>query len=459
MKPRSPPTILKFFTASLIAAMAIIAFHVTFSLRPDYYMPTEEQLVVVFHNATKAQNVKRSKVHWCFFRNHMFKPMNILKNEFGFTDEVDPQSGDSWDLIFGGYPHCGIHPTERFDWNMEYGLNAHLSQQGWENLQHHQVWFPCMGCSHSYCNKRELCYLTREIDPSSCYVLPQDQHRLLEAMGMNDTGSNTTQQLWVVKEDSPEKHLHVGKGVHFIKSPDELPSVEDQINGTYLVQPLVRHRMLSGDYKRRHELRMYVSVTSTRPLRAYAYTAGMVGRFANAAVDDANPLAPCSIDMHGARTQRKLGCDIQDEFSLTRPANQIFEKLNLSLSDQSSFSEKINLLLAKILLNAQPVIKNHIVNKGIAKSGATCFSFLRVDFAMTETLHPFIYEINEFPFANEKGHFGQIQEQAYRELFRMIGLDKRPMIASHRMKYEITNMGNWTPLVIDDVIYSRNILG
>ena len=53
----------------------------------------------------------------------------------------------------------------------------------------------------------------------------------------------------------------------------------------------------------------------------------------------------------------------------------------------------------------------------------------------------------EFPFANEKGFAGEVQENAYRELFQMIGLDQPPMAASGRMEYEMKNLGKWTPLI------------
>ena len=69
---------------------------------------------------------------------------------------------------------------------------------------------------------------------------------------------------------------------------------------------------------------------------------------------------------------------------------------------------------------------------------------------MTQDLKPFIYEINEFPFANENGLLGTIQGAAYRDLFHMIGLDKPALVPSERSEYELANLGNWVPLVIDD---------
>ena len=244
----------------------------------------------------------------------MYTPMNILKNEFGYSEEVDPIAGDQWDLIFGGYPHCG---EKRNDWKMETGLNKLLTEQGWDKLRPHQVWFPCMGCNGSYCNKRDLCLIMKEIDPDYCFSLPDDRSRLVENMRRGQVEGEKLQKkqlMWVLKEDHPDKHLHVGSGVHFIKSEMELPNVQDQSSGAYLVQPFVEHKMANiGVYQqRRHELQMFLTVTSTTPLRAYAYT--VTGKFANARIDDTDPLQPCSVDTHNAM-QKKLGCHINKTFS------------------------------------------------------------------------------------------------------------------------------------------------
>ena len=400
----------------------------------------------------KIKNTKRSKVHWCYWSPHMFTPMNILRDEFGYNEEVDIKAGDDWDLIFGGYTNCG---DKKFDWKMETGLNKFLGEQGWDKLQPHQVWFPCMGCKESYCNKRDLCLLMKEIDPNYCFSLPDDRDRLLENMRVAE-GQSLKPQLWVLKEDYPDKHLHMGSGVRFIQSEMELPNKQDQSSGAFLVQPLVNHKMGSDTWKRRHELKMYVCVTSTTPLRAYTYT--VTGTFAQAQIDDANPVDPCSIDTHGILVRRELGCQINSTFSSYYSFDDFSKYVEITESEKQNFLTATNRLIGKVLLQAQPKIQNHTVNKGIATSGAACFSFLRVDFAMTEAIEPYIYEINEFPFANEKGHQGDVQRKAYRELFQMIGLDQVPIVASERSKYEMDHLGGWSPVVIDDVLINKKDL-
>jgi hypothetical protein len=396
----------------------------------------------------RIKNSTRSRVFWCHWRPHMMKPKNILQKEFGYVDEVNPSEGDDWDLIFGGYPNCG---SVKFDFEMKTGLNKYLNDQGWDKLSPHQVWFPCMGCKASYCNKRDLCYLIKKVDPNYCFSLPDDRDRLIKLM--ESAKNSQTQQLWVLKQDHPSKHLHVSAGVRFIESVSELPNEQDQTSGEYLVQPLVQHKMgIGGGYRnRRHELKMFISVTSTTPLRAYAYNK-IVGKFANHEINSTNPLEPCSVDTHGLDYEKKLGCHINETYSSVRSIDQFSENLSLTDSEKSIFISKTNNLIAKILMLSQPEIQNHTINRGITASGAACFSFLRADFAMNDAMEPYIYEINEFPFANQKGYFGSVQDKAYRDLFSMIGLDKPPLVGSERGKYELEHLGGWTPLVVDDVI-------
>jgi hypothetical protein len=131
--------------------------------------------------------------------------------------------------------------------------------------------------------------------------------------------------------------------------------------------------------------------------------------------------------------------------------------VGITESEKQNLLTSTNRLIGKVLLQAQPKIQNHTVNKGIATSRAACFSFLWVDFAMTEAIEPYIYEINEFPFANAKGLLGTVQGKAYRDLFRKIGLDQVPIVASERSKYEMGHLGWWLDSSgVDDVLINKN---
>mmetsp|Transcript_25819 Transcript_25819/g.39053 ORF Transcript_25819/g.39053 Transcript_25819/m.39053 type:complete len:88 (+) Transcript_25819:1131-1394(+) len=65
---------------------------------------------------------------------------------------------------------------------------------------------------------------------------------------------------------------------------------------------------------------------------------------------------------------------------------------------------------------------------------------------------PFLYEITKFPYGKVPNVAGEVQKQAYRDLFRMIGLADRPIPAQERAVYEAKHKGNWTllPAFVND---------
>ena len=205
---------------------------------------------------------RHRKMHLCHFRPHNYRPAQMLINDFGF-EKVDASKIDDCDMIFGGYPHCGSKP---WDWNMKTGLNAELKAKGWNTLKPHQVWFPCMGCSQSYCNKRELCWHQHEQDQNSCFLLPDHLDKLSKQM------KSDSSKLWVLKRDAPDLHLHRGTGVQIISSPDELPNSNDLKDLTRLVQPYMDPLLGKGVYVHKSEVKFYVATTSITPLRVYVYS-------------------------------------------------------------------------------------------------------------------------------------------------------------------------------------------
>ena len=385
---------------------------------------------------------RRQKVHWCWWPPHMRRPSKILSNEFGYNNTVDATKTDDWDLIFGGYPHCGkTQKNKTWDWKMERGLNHHLNEKGWDTLKPHQVWFPCMGCKDSYCNKRGLCEITRELDPDSCYLLPNDLDRLKTRM------ESDRDQLWVLKRDSPTMHSHMGTGVSFIRNASQIPSAENLTDETYLVQPFVEQHMGSGNYHRRHEIRLYIAVTSTTPLRAYAYNEYWVNLALQKYNQTSSAEVPdvCTLDTH----LHRKGCEQEGLTKEERCPSfaEFCSRYDLTNAQVDRFQESVRTLIGNILTTANPMISAHPVNNGITKSQASCFSFMRADLAVTTSGEAYLYEINEFPFSNQKETVaGRVQAQAYRDLFTMIGLDQPALPVEKRANYELSHLGGWIPL-------------
>ena len=293
-----------------------------------------------------------------------------------------------------------------------------------------------MGCKESYCNKRGLCKITGQFDPDSCYLLPDDLDRVKTKIEASDN------ELWVLKRDSNTMHAHMGTGVSFIRNASQIPSAEDLVDGTYLIQPFVKQWMGSGDYHRRHEIRLYIAITSTSPLRAYVWNEPWVG-LAQKVYDppssaEASPDV-CMLDTH---IHRK-GC-VSDGLTPDQrgPSFEEFcRNYGLAVAQEERFRQSMQTLIANILTTANPKIAAHPVNKGITKSQESCFSFLRADMTVASNGEAYAYEINEFPFSNQKETVAnRVQTRAYQDLFAMIGLDRPALPIDKRAGYEISSI-------------------
>ena len=325
---------------------------------------------------------RRKKAIFCG-AHHSPIVIDILKREFQY--EQVPQDSDDWDIIYGGYPHCGSKP---FDWEMKTGLNQRLNEQGWSNLQQHQVYEPCMGCKQSYCEKNGLCEIQRKVDPASCYHLPEDGEKVKAQMD----GS----KLWVLKRDGRNMNLHAGSGVSYVKTAQQLPNSTD---GSYLVQPYKEPYLGEGEYRRKAELRVYLAITSLKPLRVYMYPrlwAVLAGSIYTSSADVDNR---CIHDTHAHAKQKCDGGLTVEERQLS--FEEYSEKVKLSEEMGNAYIAKTKHLLAQIIHGAHQ-FEAHYVNLGLYESGASCFSYMRADLGITEEGEPVLFEINEFPYVNEE---------------------------------------------------------
>ena len=133
------------------------------------------------------------RFHLCGEHHVGVIPYNLLVQEFNFT-RVDANKMEPWDLMYGGYPHCG---STKLDWDMSTGLNAEMK---FSELNKFQTYFPCMGARSSFSNKRTLCKLQKETDPTvPCFVLPEELESLQAAMD--------GKRLWLLKKTDSFKKM------------------------------------------------------------------------------------------------------------------------------------------------------------------------------------------------------------------------------------------------------------
>ena len=240
-------------------------------------------------------------------------------------------------------------------------------------------------------------------------------------------------------------HKHMGTGVWFIRNASQLPAEEDLAGGTYVVQPFREQRMGQGAYFRRHEIRLYLALTSVTPLRLYAYREPWV----NLAHRRYDPSAPtpdkCMLDTHA----HMRGCRSEglDDARRAPSFDEFCARHDLDAARRRRFERSARDAIAQVVEAAQPTVAAHPVNAGVVESGAACFSFMRADLFVGADGEAGIYEINEFPFANEKGsHANRVQGRAYHDLFEMMGLDRPALPAEERGEYEASHLGGWIPL-------------
>lgn len=400
---------------------------------------------------------RRSKAHFCYSRVHGLIGTKLLLEEFNFQP-VDATGDEEWDLIYGGYPHCGKHSTDLFtwnenefhmvmqrprpqdwDWEMQSGLNRKLTERGWANLKPHQAYHPCMGCKHSYCQKRELCRILRSINPEHCYILPEDLDRLRSAMdGIHP---------WVLKKDGGNVHIHEGRGVWMIKSPEQLPPPEELSRGMHLVQPWNEPFLGDGMFRRKSEFKIYVAVTSVYPLRAYAHKEKQVTIAAKEYTNATDAMMDkCMYDTHSNTRGCKLPADV------SKALESIFFSERLMSFDnyvkrvgmcESQWTKLVNdtlQLISTVMKIGHSALENHHTNQGINESGAMCFSHMRVDIGINSEGKPYIFEMAEFP-----GLWIESEEELgpTRDLFHMIGLDQDPVPVEKRAEFEKHHLGGW----------------
>jgi Tubulin-tyrosine ligase family len=365
----------------------------------------------------------------------------ILEDEFGFQS-VDARHDLSWELIFGGYVYCGVAGVR--DVKMKLGLNRQLNERGWDTLSPNQVWFPCMGCQESYCSKLELCRFLQSIDPNMCFILPQDSERWQHVM--NDT------RPYVLKGTSP--YSHGGANIRYIQTKEEANRFIIEVNSsmqnqsmTYIAQPYNEPLLGTGEYRRKGELQIYLALTSSSPLRLYYYEEHFVVLAAAKYTDSSDAMRRnCMLDAHMTRA-----CKRQTKMNRRISYQEYSDAVGLTTSERAALIDKAIALLSSIFHAAQPAFATHHINRGITKSGASCFSYMRADFGITEDKLPFLFEINELPDKtgtsyNRSDASFRIREDSLRDLFVMIGLDRPPLSVDERAEYEATHLGGWKPI-------------
>ena len=213
-----------------------------------------------------------------------------------------------------------------------------------------------------------------------CWKLPQEMPQFLAVASGKEYPSD---QAWIVKPTGRGE----GNGIFITDSTKSLSSMK--LDG-HIVQPFLERPLLIE--KKKWDLRTYVLVTSTTPLRAYFYSEGLV-RFA------ALPYNATACRQGAGHENRCLtNTSINKKFAHISQLTWTYQKLKRHLEENGMNSRTIfravRRAIAKSLLSAEFGFRSkyHEVEPGYRC--ASCFQLLGIDVILDEQFNPFVIEVS-----------------------------------------------------------------
>ncbi|CAK9026773.1 Tubulin polyglutamylase TTLL5 (SRC1 and TIF2-associated modulatory protein) (Tubulin--tyrosine ligase-like protein 5) [Durusdinium trenchii] len=199
-----------------------------------------------------------------------------------------------------------------------------------------------------------------------------------------------SEQLWIVKPTASSQ----GRGIFILRNLVELPMKESVVVSRYVEKPLLIQGL-------KFDLRIYVMVTSFRPLRAYVYREGLT-RFASKAystdeehlADVYRHLTNYSINK-GAENfqenQRVQADNYGHKWSLSA-LNRHLRCIGVNVKEMWS---RIMDIIVKTLLAVEPAIS--AATKESCLHEQSCFELYGFDILVDEHLKPWLLEVNLSP--------------------------------------------------------------
>lgn len=293
--------------------------------------------------------------------------------------------------------HCGFTQTSNSSkwnasWGRQYQQREYMRCQAWQKINHWAGAFLMGRKDHFNTRMQELRdRIGDDMDfyPES-YLLP-DQEEELE-QHWND------HKLWIVKPSASSR----GKGIHLLSTDatEDPPINEKGIVQFYLERPL----LITG---RKFDLRLYVLVPSTSPIRIYIHDSGLARFCTHQYVyndDDQKTVNYKDLNMHltnfslnkSDRNFKKGEAGHESiensKWSLPFFINYLekVEKINV----QSLMSE-IHRVIVSTVISGECAIRRH--HRRLIRHRHTSYEMYGVDILLDEDLHPYIMEVNISP--------------------------------------------------------------
>eukprot|EP00297_Palpitomonas_bilix_P004382 CAMPEP_0113902756 /NCGR_PEP_ID=MMETSP0780_2-20120614/22042_1 /TAXON_ID=652834 /ORGANISM="Palpitomonas bilix" /LENGTH=696 /DNA_ID=CAMNT_0000895627 /DNA_START=144 /DNA_END=2230 /DNA_ORIENTATION=- /assembly_acc=CAM_ASM_000599 len=278
-----------------------------------------------------------------------------------------------------------------------------------------------------------------------CFILPTHMKAARQVQAKEEQEGGITQR-WIIKPT----HRGEGAGIQLMESmkevidfyveaqtPGSSTSISNSMKESYRRLPAVVQPYLSSNYLidgKKFDCRLYVLVTSISPLRAYAYTRGLV-RFAADKYEDTTQDNEGEDKSKMKKTQfltnTSVGKSKQSVATLTWPLGDLRKYWRRRGVNDEKVMRRVYRSIALMLMGGEPNFLK--VQDGLAKntthgpiSSASFFQLLGVDVIFDANLMPKIIEVNGEPsmlnsdawFTNT--HYDETKRKLSRDIIRVL---------------------------------------
>uniref|UniRef100_A0A8C0ZX23 Tubulin polyglutamylase TTLL2 n=1 Tax=Castor canadensis TaxID=51338 RepID=A0A8C0ZX23_CASCN len=288
------------------------------------------------------------------------------------VDETTPEVVQSV-LLERGWDKFDEKQQNVEDWNLywrtsSFRMTEHIRVKPWQRLNHHPGTTKLTRKDHlaKHLKHMRRMYSTSlyEFIPLT-FVMPNDYIKFVAEFYKEKQTLGTKQSYWICKP----AELSRGRGIIIFNDLRDLI-----FNDTHIVQKYICNPLLVGRYK--CDLRIYVCVTSFKPLTIYVYQEGLV-RFATEKFDLSNLQ-----DFYAHLTNssiNKSGC----KWTLSR----FFSYLRNWDVDDLLLWQKINSMVILTVLAMAPSVP----------LADNCFELFGFDILIDDNLKPWLLEVNCSP--------------------------------------------------------------
>ena len=245
-----------------------------------------------------------------------------------------------------------------------------------------------------------------------CWNLPKDYDDLIQKATTKYADST-----WIVKPTNRGE----GSGIvvmddaeHLKKWKEQFEAIDEVVVQQYMPNPM----LING---KKWDLRTYILVTSTNPLRAYMFRDGLT-RFATSKFDpNAKGGGKRTAFLTNTSINKKTGAKVDD---LTWPFPKLRAHFESIGQPWEKILRKIEATIVQTLLSAEPSFSRMYRHLKPDFTCAVCYQLLGVDVIMDDQYVPKVIEINGEPSmqlsGDKRSHYDATKKAMSRDLVELV---------------------------------------